>query len=84
MRYGYCLIIRTKKTDKYLNVIEKFPLFLQEIIAKGYGCYRKLGNKHCQHDCQGIRIPLDNTIINISKEIEIWLDSEISCSRKSK
>jgi len=43
-----------------------------------------LGNKHCQHDCQGIRIPLDNSIINISKEIETWLDSEISCSGRSK
>jgi len=84
MRYGYCLIIRAKKTDKYLNIIEKFPLFLQDIIAKGYGCYRKLGNKHCQHDCQGIRIPLDNSIIDISKEIETWLDNEISCSGRSK
>lgn len=75
---GYCLFVRPQKTDKYADVIEKFPLSLQEKIAKGYGCDRKLRNEPCQHGCQGIRIPLDNSILDISKDIEIWLENEVS------
>jgi len=77
-KYGYCLVIRAKKTDKYADVIEKFPLSLQEKIEKGYGCDRKLRNEPCQGGCQGIRIPLDDSILNISRNIEIWLDNEVS------
>ncbi|AOT70588.1 hypothetical protein [Geosporobacter ferrireducens] len=78
-RYGYCLVIRAKKTDKYADVIEKFSLSLQEKIAKGYGCDRKLRNEPCQGGCQGFRIPLDGSILNISRNIETWLDNEVSC-----
>lgn len=79
IKYGYCLVIRAKKTDKYADVIEKFPLSLQEKIAKGYGCDRKLRNEPCQCGCQGFRIPLDDSILNISRNIETWLDNEVSC-----
>jgi hypothetical protein len=72
------LVIRPKKTDKYADVIKGFPLSLQKIIAKGYGCDRKLRNERCQHGCQGIRIPLDDSILAISGDIETWLDSEVS------
>lgn len=78
IRYGYCLVVKSKKTDKYAYIIEKFPLYLKEKIARGYGCDRKLRNEHCQCGCQGIRIPLDESILNISKDIEIWLDNELS------
>jgi len=78
LKYGYCLVIRPKKADKYADVIGKLPLILQEKITKGYGCYKKLGNKSCQWDCQGIRIPLDDSILAISDGIEIWLDQELS------
>lgn len=77
MRKGYCLFVRAKKTDKYADVIDKFPPSLQEKIANGYGCYRKLGRKQCQGDCQGICIPLDDSILNISGDIETWLDNEV-------
>jgi hypothetical protein len=77
MKFGYCLVIRPKKTDNYADVIEKFPLSLQKIIAKGYGCDRKLRNEPCQQGCQGIRIPLDDSIHNISRDIETWLDNEV-------
>lgn len=76
-RYGYCLVVRAKKTDKYADVIEKFPLSLQEKIAKGYGCDRKLRNEPCQGSCQGIRLPLEDSILSISKDIETWLDKEV-------
>ncbi len=79
VRNGYCLVVKTKKTDKYADDIEKFSPYLQEKIANGYGCDRKLRNEACQCGCQGIRIPLDETILNISKDIVVWLDSELSC-----
>ncbi|MCL2704349.1 MAG: hypothetical protein FWE91_12220 [Defluviitaleaceae bacterium] len=79
---GYCLVIRAKKTDKYADVIEEFPLSLREKIAMGYGCDRKLRNERCQGGCQGFRIPLDDSILSISGDIETWLDNEVSCSIK--
>ena len=48
----------------------------QEKIAKGYGCDRKF-NRPCQHSCQGIRIPLDDSILDLGTDIETWLDNEI-------
>ncbi|MDR0326322.1 MAG: hypothetical protein LBI19_09540 [Oscillospiraceae bacterium] len=82
MKYGYCLTVRTKKTEKYADVIEKFPLYLQEKISQGYGCDRKLRNERCQGGCQGIRIPLDNSILEMKRDIEIWLDNEMPSSLK--
>ena len=84
MKYGYCIFVRTKKTDKYSDVIEKFPLYLQEKIAQGYGCDRKLRNERCQGGCQGIRIPLDDSLIEMKQDIEIWLDNELPVSLKNK
>ena len=77
MKHGYCLVVRAKKTDKYTDVIEKFPLYLKEKIKQGYGCDRKLHGERCQGGCQGIRIPLDGNILGIGREIEAWLDNEV-------
>ena len=77
IKNGYCLFVRAKKTDNYADVIEKFPAYLQEKIAKGYGCYRKMGGERCQGDCQGICIPLNESILDISGDIETWLDNEV-------
>jgi len=76
LKDGYCLYVRAKKTKKYADVIEKFPSYLQEKIANGYGCDRKRGEP-CQYSCQGICLPLDDSILEVAKDIEIWLDSEI-------
>ncbi len=76
-KYGYCLVVRAKRTDKYADVIEQFPLSLQEKIARGYGCDRKR-NEPCQGGCQGVRISLDDSILDISGDILIWLDNEVS------
>lgn len=76
MKNGYCLFVRPKKTDKYADIIEKFPLYLREKIAKGYGCDRKR-NERCQGGCQGICIPLKDSILDMSGDIEKWLDSEM-------
>ncbi len=80
MKDGYCLFVRAKKTDKYADVIATFPLSLQEKIARGYGCDRKLRNEPCQGGCQGIRIPLDESILGMKQEIEVWLDNEMPSS----
>lgn len=77
IKYGYCLIVRAKKTDKYADVIETFPLYLQEKIAQGYGCDRKLRNERCQKGCLGIRIPLDDRVVDMKRDIEVWLDNEV-------
>lgn len=82
IKYGYCLTVRPKRTDKYADVIKSFPLYLQKKIAYGYGCDRKLRNEPCQGGCQGIRIPLDDSILEIKQDIEIWLDNEVPCSLK--
>ena len=73
---GYCLFARPKKTEKYADAIKAFDTSLQDKIAQGYGCDRKR-NEPCQHGCQGIRIPLDNSILKIGKDIETWLDNEV-------
>lgn len=79
IRNGYCLVIKAKKTDKYGDIIKEFPLPLQELIGRGYGCDRKLRNEPCQCGCHGFRIPLDDSILDISRYIETWLDNEVSC-----
>ena len=80
MKYGYCIVIRPKNTDKYADLIESFPLFLRNKIAAGYGCDRKLRNEPCQGGCQGIRIPMEDSIVAMNRYIEIWLDHEVPSS----
>ena len=74
---GYNIVVRSKKTDRYKEVIENFPLQLKEKIIKGYGCDRKLRNERCQGGCQGILIPLNDAILEITKDIITWLDLEV-------
>jgi hypothetical protein len=76
LKNGYNLFVRAKKTEKYSDVIKTFHSSLQEKIAQGYGCDRKHGER-CQHGCQGIRISLDDSVLDIAKDIELWLDNEM-------
>lgn len=81
---GYRIILKTKNTLKYADVIENFPEFLQEKISKGYGCDRKAGSGHgnCQRGCEGFRFSLNESVLDISQDLEIWLDSELSSMQK--
>ncbi|MCL2003864.1 MAG: hypothetical protein FWG72_07675 [Oscillospiraceae bacterium] len=79
VRHGYCLVVRAKRAAVYAEVIGSFPAYLQEKITQGYGCDRKLRNERCQGGCQGIRIPLDDSIVDMKRDIEIWLDNETLC-----
>lgn len=83
---GYRMIIKTKNTSRYVEVIDKFPLDLQEKILKGYGCDRKSGTGHgnCQKGCEGFRFPLDDSLLDISEELKVWLDSEINSMQRKK
>ena len=83
LRHGYCLVVRAKKTDKYRNIVEGFPAALRQKIERGYGCDRKLYNERCQHGCQGIRLPLDESISELGEHIETWLDNEVSYAIKT-
>ena len=79
---GYYIFIKAKNMDKYAEDIEKFPLFLQEKISKGYGCDKKRFDQPCQKGCHGFSFPLDDSILGMGRNIEIWLDKEVSCLRR--
>jgi len=81
---GYLLFIRAKNTDQYPDVIERLPLHLQQMIARGFGCDRKLRGEPCQRGCRGFRIPMDDALPEICEDIKTWLDSEASCLRTDK
>lgn len=75
---GYRLLIKAQNTHKYSDVIKTFPLPLQEKISRGYGCNKKLFGESCQKGCHGFSFPLDDSIVDISQDIEVWLDKEVS------
>ena len=79
---GYRLLIKAVNTHKYSDVIEKFPMTLQEKIAKGYGCEKKLYGERCQKGCHGFTFPIDNSILAINENIETWIDNELLCLMK--
>ncbi len=81
---GYRILIKAQNTQKYSNVIETFPLPLQEKISRGYGCNKKLFGELCQKGCHGYSFPLDESIIDIGQYIEVWLDNEVSCFQRKK
>lgn len=77
-KHGYNLVVRAKKVDKYPELIETLPMVLQSKIEAGYGCDRKLHDEPCQRGCQGMRFPLDESILEVSDGIKTWLEKEIS------
>jgi len=77
-RHGYNLVVKANKTGSYPELVETFPLLLQKKIEAGYGCDRKLRDTYCQRGCQGMRFPLDDSILEIGASFKIWLDKEVS------
>jgi len=78
------LLIKANNTNKYADIIETFSEPLQEKIARGYGCEKKRFGEPCQWGCHGFSFPLDDSILNISGDIEVWLDKELSCLQRKK
>jgi len=81
---GYRILIKAKNTPKYADVIAGFPLPLREKIARGYGCDKKLFGEPCQKGCHGFSFSLDETVLEISRDIETWLDKEVLYSSPDK
>ncbi len=81
---GYRILIKAQNTHRYPEVIETLPVDLKKIISRGYGCNKKLFGELCQKGCHGFSFPLDDSIIDISQEIEVWLDKEVSCLLRRK
>lgn len=79
---GYRIIIKAKNTYQYSELIETFPIPLQEKIARGYGCEKKRFGERCQKGCHGFSFSLDDSIFDISRNIEILLDKELSYLHK--
>jgi len=78
---GYKISVKAHHTHKYADAIPNFPLVVQEMIESGYGCGRKRFGA-CNAGCEGLQIPLDDSVLNISDGIEAWFDQELSCLRK--
>ena len=82
MDSGYRMLVKTKNMHMYSDTIEQFPLTLQEKIKRGYGCNRKLFGEPCQKGCHGYSFPLETSILDISSEIKVWLDKEVSSNKR--
>lgn len=79
---GYRILIKANNTDQYGDVIKSFPKSLQDLIARGYGCNKKLFNEPCQKGCHGFSFSLDDSILDIKDYIKIWINTEISYLHK--
>lgn len=76
---GLHINVKAGNVQKYTDIIDSFPKVMKEIIAKGYGCGRKrVEIGHCDGGCRGMTIPLDDSVPELGKHIEKWLDTEIT------
>lgn len=78
------VLINAQNTHLYTEVISTFPLALQEKIHRGYGCNKKLFGEPCQKGCHGFSFSLEDSILDISRYIEVWLDQEVSSLQSKK
>ena len=80
---GYNITIKATNTDKYPELVKQLPHWLQERVARGYGCGKKMGiTTHCDSGCRGYCIPLDDSVVEISHVVRKWLEAEMSCITK--
>jgi len=77
---GHNITIKATNTDKYADTVKKLSIGLQEKIAKGYGCGKKMGiTTSCDGGCRGFRISLDDSFMEISDVVKTWIEDEVSC-----
>jgi len=80
---GHNITIKATNTDKYPELVKQLPHWLQERIALGYGCGKKMGiTTHCDSGCRGYCIPLDESVIEIGPVVRKWLEAEVACITK--
>lgn len=74
---GFHINVKTQNMHQYSDTVETFPSMLQDLIAKGFGCGRKrAGIGHCDGGCRGMPIPLDDSVLDMKKDILTWFDRE--------
>ena len=81
---GFNINVKAANTDQYAGTISTFSPILQELIAKGYGCGRKRESGRCDGGCKGLVIPLDESVLELSGDIETWFTQELACLQKKK
>jgi len=75
---GHNITIKAANTKKYPDTVAKLPKWLQEKIAIGYGCGKKMGiTDSCDGGCRGFRISLDNSFMEISDAVKSWIEKEV-------
>ncbi len=79
LNYGCRIHIRAENVHQYADVVEKFPAMLRDNIAMGYGCDKKRFGEPCQSGCHGFRFPFDESFLDMGRDVEIWIDTEIAC-----
>ena len=80
---GLNITIKALNTEKYPDMIATFPKWLQDKIAVGYGCGKKMGiTSSCDGGCRGYRIPLDDASMETCGVINEWINKEVSCIQK--
>jgi hypothetical protein len=80
---GYNITIKANNTDKYPELVKMLPQSLQERIARGYGCGKKMGiTNYCDSGCRGYCIPLDDTVVALGDIVRQWIQAEMGCILK--
>jgi len=83
---GYRMVLKTKNTHKYPEMVDSFTPVLRDTIRRGYGCDRKSGSSHgnCSHSCEGFRFKIDESILEIKDEIKMWQGCELKSMEKKR
>jgi hypothetical protein len=76
------ILIKAEKIKKFPETLGNLTIPVQDKINRGYGCEKKLYGLPCQHGCHGFNFSLDDSILDITKDIETWLDKEVTCLQK--
>ena len=75
---GCTISIKSTNSNKYPDVVKKLPQQLQDKIAKGYGCGKKLGiTDSCDGGCRGFRVAIDDNFVGIYDNVKAWIDAEM-------
>ena len=75
---GNRILLKAPNLHKYFNDTEHYPPLLKDKIAMGYGCEKKRFGQPCQKGCHGFSLPLNDTFLAISEDIETWIATEFS------
>ena len=75
---GSRIFFKAPNLHTYHEAVGQYPLLLQELISKGYGCEKKRFGQPCQSGCHGYSIPLNDSFLELSKDIEMWIEIELS------